>query len=63
VPGTQIQTGQVDSQTNPRGIEREVDADRVGPDEAADPDRRADDDDRALEPGRRTDHPSELASS
>lgn len=53
VPGTQIQTGQVDSQTNPRGMEMEVDK----PDEdEEDPDKRI-----TEEESGRKEHESELA--
>ena len=55
VPGAQIQTGQVDSQTNPRGVEMEVD--EPGTEEATDPDRRLVESDTG-----RKEHPSELAA-
>jgi histone deacetylase 1/2 len=53
VPGTQIQTGQVESQLNPRGINMEVD--RPGPEED-NPDLRIFREDTG-----RKEHPSELA--
>lgn len=54
VPGTQIQTGQVDSQLNPRGVDKEVD--NPAPDEDK-PDQRV-----SREETGRKEHPSELAS-
>jgi histone deacetylase 1/2 len=54
VPGTQIQTGQVESQTNPRGVDTEVDT--PGPEEG-DADKRVSHDDTG-----RKEHPSELAA-
>ena len=55
VPGTQIQTGQVDSQLNPRSVEMEVDEPTV--EETADPDTRIDEEDSG-----KPEHSSELAA-
>lgn len=55
VPGTQIQTGQVDSQLNPRGIQAEVDQTSTNED---DPDKRVS---KAADTGRK-EHQSELAA-
>lgn len=54
VPGTQIQTGQVESQLNPRGVDMEVD--NPSPEET-DPDRRLSREDTG-----RKEHPAELAA-
>jgi histone deacetylase 1/2 len=54
VPGTQIQTGQVESQTNPRTLQRELDT--PSPEEG-DPDKRLDREDTG-----RKEHPSELVA-
>jgi histone deacetylase 1/2 len=54
VPGTQIQTGQVESQLNPRGMQMEVDS--PSPEES-DPDKRVSSDDNE-----RKEHASELAA-
>ena len=55
VPGTQIQTGQVESQTNPRGMLAEVDGPNA--EESQDPDKRV-----GREETGRKEHASELAS-
>ena len=52
VPGTQIQTGQVESQLNPRGVQMEVD--EPSPNEKQDPDTRPEAEGK--------EHPAELAS-
>eukprot|EP00540_Astrosyne_radiata_P005525 CAMPEP_0116833470 /NCGR_PEP_ID=MMETSP0418-20121206/6455_1 /TAXON_ID=1158023 /ORGANISM="Astrosyne radiata, Strain 13vi08-1A" /LENGTH=83 /DNA_ID=CAMNT_0004462925 /DNA_START=176 /DNA_END=427 /DNA_ORIENTATION=- len=57
VPSTQIQTGQVDSQLNPRSAMMEVDDPAADDDDNRDPDRRVTRDDTG-----RKEHPSELAS-
>jgi histone deacetylase 1/2 len=57
VPGTQIQTGQVESQLNPRGVMMEVDETGPEEDENHDPDTRISEEDI----GRR-EHTAELAA-
>lgn len=54
VPGTQIQTGQVDSQVNPRGVNMEVDQASA---EEADPDQRVTEEDTG-----KKEHEAELAA-
>ena len=53
VPGVQIQTGQVESQLNPRGVQMEVDTPSQN---ESDPDKRLSREDTG-----RKEHPSELA--
>jgi histone deacetylase 1/2 len=57
VPGTQIQTGQVESQLNPRGNSMEVDEPSPEEEASNNPDTRVTDEETGMK-----EHPSELAA-